>query len=43
MIEGGTTYNVIPDTVVIRGTFRAFTHESFEMLKARIQEVCYLA
>lgn len=37
--EGGGAFNVIPDSVTIGGTFRAFTKESFEQLKKRIEEV----
>ncbi|KAI5059342.1 hypothetical protein GOP47_0025661 [Adiantum capillus-veneris] len=39
MFEGGSAFNVIPDSVVIGGTFRAFTAKSFEMLRTRIEEV----
>lgn len=37
--DGGSAYNVIPDSVVISGTFRAFSNESFQMLKLRIEEI----
>lgn len=37
--EGGHAFNVIPDTVTIGGTFRAFSKESFMQLKHRIEEV----
>eukprot|EP00250_Pteridium_aquilinum_P002734 c12954_g1_i1 orf=1-1149(-) len=37
--DGGSAYNVIPDSVVIGGTFRAFTAESLEILRKRIEEV----
>ncbi|KAM7515574.1 hypothetical protein LguiA_005157 [Lonicera macranthoides] len=37
--QGGGAFNVIPDSVTIGGTFRAFTKESFEQLKKRIEEV----
>ncbi|MCO5609685.1 hypothetical protein L7F22_063916 [Adiantum nelumboides] len=36
---GGSAFNVIPDSVVIGGTFRSFTTASFEMLRRRIEEV----
>ncbi|KAH6558124.1 hypothetical protein KP509_1Z078800 [Ceratopteris richardii] len=39
MLDGGTAFNVIPDSVVIGGTFRAFTAEKFEALRRRIKEV----
>ncbi|XP_043706161.1 IAA-amino acid hydrolase ILR1-like 4 [Telopea speciosissima] len=37
--QGGSAYNVIPDSVTIGGTFRAFSKESFMQLKQRIEEV----
>ncbi|KAJ6814650.1 IAA-amino acid hydrolase ILR1-like 1 [Iris pallida] len=37
--EGGSAFNVIPDAVIIGGTFRAFSKESFNQLKQRIEEV----
>ncbi|XP_048129988.1 IAA-amino acid hydrolase ILR1-like 4 [Rhodamnia argentea] len=37
--QGGGAYNVIPDSVTIGGTFRAFSKESFTHLKQRIEEV----
>ncbi|KAJ8766707.1 hypothetical protein K2173_005318 [Erythroxylum novogranatense] len=37
--EGGGTFNVIPDSVAIGGTFRAFSKEGFVLLKQRIEEV----
>ncbi|MQM00852.1 hypothetical protein Taro_033586 [Colocasia esculenta] len=37
--QGGEAYNVVPDSVTIGGTFRAFSEESFEQLKRRIEEV----
>ncbi|KAG9455590.1 hypothetical protein H6P81_000098 [Aristolochia fimbriata] len=37
--QGGAAFNVIPDSVTIGGTFRAFTKESFWQLKQRIKEV----
>ncbi|XP_055802077.1 IAA-amino acid hydrolase ILR1-like 4 [Solanum dulcamara] len=36
---GGGAFNVIPDSVTIGGTFRAFSKESFTQLKQRIIEV----
>ncbi|KAF7036645.1 hypothetical protein CFC21_047235 [Triticum aestivum] len=38
--QGGGAFNVIPDSVTIGGTFRAFMKESFNQLKQRIEEVC---
>ncbi|KAH7572192.1 hypothetical protein ACOSP7_015238 [Xanthoceras sorbifolium] len=38
-IQGGGAFNVIPDSVRIGGTFRAFSKESFSQLKQRIEEV----
>ncbi|KAM6585245.1 hypothetical protein CsatB_012247 [Cannabis sativa] len=37
--QGGGAFNVIPDSVTIGGTFRAFTKKSFYQLKQRIEEV----
>ena len=37
--QGGGAFNVIPDSVTIGGTFRAFSKESFIHLKQRIEEV----
>ncbi|CAN1217960.1 IAA-amino acid hydrolase ILR1-like 4 [Linum perenne] len=37
--QGGGAFNVIPDSVTIGGTFRAFSKESFNQLKQRIEEV----
>lgn len=38
-IQGGNAFNVIPDHVTIGGTFRAFSKESFNQLRQRIEEV----
>ncbi|KAK7349228.1 hypothetical protein VNO77_06423 [Canavalia gladiata] len=37
--QGGDAFNVIPDSVTIGGTFRAFSKKSFEQLKQRIEQV----
>ncbi|KAL3824424.1 hypothetical protein ACJIZ3_020453 [Penstemon smallii] len=37
--QGGGAFNVIPDSVTIGGTFRAFSSESLLQLKQRIKEV----
>ncbi|KAL7163429.1 hypothetical protein ACSBR2_039522 [Camellia fascicularis] len=37
--QGGGALNVIPDSVTIGGTFRAFSKESLIQLRQRIQEV----
>jgi IAA-amino acid hydrolase len=37
--DGGHSLDVAPDTVVLGGTFRAFSNSSFYYLKKRIQEV----
>ncbi|KAK3443108.1 IAA-amino acid hydrolase ILR1-like 1 [Eucalyptus grandis] len=39
MIQGGTAFNVIPNTATIGGTFRAFSKKSFYGLGERIEEV----
>lgn len=38
--QGGGAFNVIPDSVTIGGTFRAFSQESFKQLRQRIEQVC---
>ena len=40
-IQGGGAFNVIPDSVTIGGTFRAFLRESLTQLRHRIEQVCY--
>ncbi|RHN76109.1 putative peptidase M20 [Medicago truncatula] len=37
--QGGGAFNVIPDSVTIGGTFRAFPRESFTHLRHRIEQV----
>ncbi|KAM6565429.1 hypothetical protein CsatA_024557 [Cannabis sativa] len=39
MIQAGTTFNVIPDSATIAGTFRAFSKKNFNALRERIEEV----
>lgn len=39
--QGGSAFNVIPDTVTIGGTFRAFSKEGFKQLRQRIEQVCH--
>lgn len=39
MVQAGTALNVIPDSVTIAGTFRAFGKKSFNALRDRIEEV----
>ncbi|CAK8535878.1 unnamed protein product [Lathyrus sativus] len=39
MFQGGGAFNVIPDSVTIGGTFRAFSSESFNQLRHRIEQV----
>ncbi|CAM6087219.1 unnamed protein product [Calypogeia fissa] len=38
-LQGGKAYNVVPESVRMGGTFRAFSSESFSRLKQRIEEV----
>ncbi|GLJ23413.1 hypothetical protein SUGI_0443100 [Cryptomeria japonica] len=38
-LNGGNAFNVIPDSVTISGTFRAFSKENFYRLKQRIEEI----
>ncbi len=37
--HGGTAMNIIPDEVILQGTFRAFAHTDRNHLAARIQEL----
>ncbi|MEM3491256.1 MAG: M20 family metallopeptidase, partial [Fervidicoccaceae archaeon] len=37
-VEGGRAFNVIPESVLMRGTYRALTVETREKLKKRIRE-----
>ncbi|PNX88208.1 IAA-amino acid hydrolase ILR1-like protein, partial [Trifolium pratense] len=37
--HGGSAFNVIPDYVTIGGTFRAFSKQSFNQLRQRIEQV----
>lgn len=37
--QGGGAFNVIPDSVTIGGTFRAFLKDSMIQLQQRIKEV----
>ena len=39
MIEGGTAFNIIPDTVKLRGTFRALSQKTREFLAQRIEDI----
>lgn len=39
-VSGGTTYNVIPERVVIEGTIRSFEQETREKIHRRIDEIC---
>ncbi|KAG8633129.1 IAA-amino acid hydrolase ILR1-like 6 [Manihot esculenta] len=38
-MDGGSNFDMIPDTVVLGGTFRAFSNTSFYQLLRRIKEV----
>ncbi|MGZ3593279.1 MAG: M20/M25/M40 family metallo-hydrolase, partial [Syntrophales bacterium] len=39
-IQGGTSYNIIPDTVRLRGTTRHFLPAVQDMVEARMREIC---
>ena len=39
-IHGGTSYNIIPDAIRLRGTTRHFLPEVQEIVEARMQEIC---
>lgn len=38
--HAGSAYNVIPETAVLRGTFRYFDEADGEMIEARIRKLC---
>lgn len=39
-VQAGTTNNVFPDTVLIRGTIRTYTEEALRVIKTRTREIC---
>ena len=39
-LQGGAAFDVIPDYVIIGGTFRALSREALKHLKQRIEQVC---
>lgn len=39
-IHGGTTHNVIPDTVTLEGTIRSYEPETRKMLEAELRKAC---
>ncbi|KAK3038646.1 hypothetical protein RJ639_027309 [Escallonia herrerae] len=39
MIDGGNAFNIIPDSATLAGTYRAFSKESFNGLRRRIEEI----
>lgn len=39
MINGGSQYNIIPDTITIEGTFRTFNEETRKYIASRIKEI----
>jgi amidohydrolase len=39
-IHGGTSYNIIPDTVSLRGTTRHFLSQVQDRLESRLREIC---
>lgn len=38
-LQAGNTANVIPDTAVIRGNYRAFADDTFELIRRRVAEI----
>jgi amidohydrolase len=40
-VESGTAFNVIPNTAVMKGTFRTYRPETREMVRARIREITH--
>lgn len=41
-IHGGTVNNVIPDTVTMTGTIRAFSEESRTLLRSQLERACHV-
>ncbi|XP_061347736.1 IAA-amino acid hydrolase ILR1-like 4 [Gastrolobium bilobum] len=39
MVDAGSTHDIIPDSVTLGGTYRAFSKKSFYALRKRIEEV----
>ena len=39
-VHAGDTWNVIPDTAVVRGTTRAFRPEAQDLIERRLRELC---
>ncbi len=39
-IHAGETWNAIPETVILRGTYRCFKSEVQELIKQRIEQLC---
>jgi metal-dependent amidase/aminoacylase/carboxypeptidase family protein len=35
-----STWNVIPETALLEGTFRAFSDEKLEWIASRLEQVC---
>lgn len=40
VFRAGSTANVIPDTALLRGSFRAFSDDTFQHIRRRIEEIC---
>jgi IAA-amino acid hydrolase len=40
-IKGGETFNVIPESMTLGGTFRSMTTQGLSYLRKRIQEVMH--
>jgi amidohydrolase len=38
-VEGGTTYNIIPEKVFLKGTVRTFSKENSDLIKTRMEEI----
>lgn len=41
--QGGSTFNVIPDQTKLTGTLRAFSDETIELLRLRLEAIAYSA
>jgi hippurate hydrolase len=40
-IHAGETWNAIPETVILRGTYRCFESEIQQLIKQRIEQLCH--
>lgn len=38
-LQAGSTANVLPDTAILRGNYRAFADETFDLIRQRVEEI----